>query len=45
MKKTVISIVAQFPLPDTWTPPDRRRAAGLPAPTRATRRLYQALPR
>jgi hypothetical protein len=25
MKKTVISIVAQFSLPDTWTPPDRRR--------------------
>ena len=26
MKKTAISIVAQFSLPDTWTPPDRRCA-------------------
>jgi hypothetical protein len=25
MKKTVISTVAQFSLPDTWTPPDQRR--------------------
>jgi hypothetical protein len=25
MKKTVISTFAQFSLPDTWAPPDRRR--------------------